>query len=165
MSNSLHKWSRDAVNSQLPLRFHFTSMTVFLCACLRTKQDIKLIALLNFSFLIKYSNLSNATTFLLSNGLPHLLTTHSGMGTIFLCFTSANLQCCQTLSSLWVPKFDRLLAVFAAGHHQALCGMPIDTFHICSVTWKHINLNERVKIKKKHYVFAHIFFPFSGQLY
>lgn len=41
MSNSLHKWSRDAVNSQLPLRFHFTSMTVFLCACLRTKHNTR----------------------------------------------------------------------------------------------------------------------------
>lgn len=32
MSNSLHRWSRDAVSSQLPFRFHFTSITVFLWA-------------------------------------------------------------------------------------------------------------------------------------
>lgn len=35
MSNSLHKWSRDAVSSQLPFRFHFTSITVFLWAWLK----------------------------------------------------------------------------------------------------------------------------------
>lgn len=39
MSNSLHKWSRDAVSSQLPFRFHFTSITVFLWACLRYKKQ------------------------------------------------------------------------------------------------------------------------------
>lgn len=35
MSNSLHRWSRDAVSSQFPFRFHFTSITVFLWAWLR----------------------------------------------------------------------------------------------------------------------------------
>lgn len=84
MSKSLHKWSRDAVNSQLPLRFHFTSMTVFLCACLRTKRNKTQNEL---PFLISLSRLStqtqtkisNATTFL-SKGLPHLLTNHLSMG-------------------------------------------------------------------------------------
>lgn len=38
-SNSLHRWSRDAVSSQLPFRFHFTSITVFLWACLRHERN------------------------------------------------------------------------------------------------------------------------------
>jgi len=31
-SNSLMRWSLEAVNNQLPFRFHFTSITVCLCA-------------------------------------------------------------------------------------------------------------------------------------
>jgi len=37
-SNSLMKWSLEAVNSQLPFRFHFTSITVCLCAWLQNTQ-------------------------------------------------------------------------------------------------------------------------------
>ena len=39
MSKSLQRWSRDAVSSQLPLRFNFTSITVFLWAWLETKNQ------------------------------------------------------------------------------------------------------------------------------
>lgn len=38
ISKSLQRWSRDAVRSQLPLRFNFTSITVFLWAWLETKH-------------------------------------------------------------------------------------------------------------------------------
>ena len=40
MSNSFIKWSLDAVSSQLPLAFHFTSITVNLWACLKKDRDI-----------------------------------------------------------------------------------------------------------------------------
>ncbi len=43
MSKSFNRWSRDAVASQLPLRFHFKSMTVLLWACLKTKQHSELL--------------------------------------------------------------------------------------------------------------------------
>lgn len=42
MSNSLHRWSRDAVSSQLPFRFHFTSITVFLWAWLMRDTPVRL---------------------------------------------------------------------------------------------------------------------------
>ena len=41
-SKSLSKWSRDAVTSQLPLSFHFKSITVDLCACLHERNIIKM---------------------------------------------------------------------------------------------------------------------------
>jgi len=50
-------------------------------------------------------------------------------------------QCGQTLSGLWVPELDGLLAVFAARHHQAFSGMPVDTLHISTVTCAHTQMS------------------------
>lgn len=45
MSKSLQRWSREAVSSQLPLRFSFTSITVFLWACLQAERTNRLFVL------------------------------------------------------------------------------------------------------------------------
>lgn len=58
MSKSLQRWSREAVSSQLPFRFSFTSMTVFLWACLQAENKKRLfVHILTSQTQIKYDYL------------------------------------------------------------------------------------------------------------
>lgn len=209
MSNSLHRWSRDAVSSQLPFRFHFTSITVFLWAWLsrqtvmnsRTRHStlsqhqtinfkahdklyvylhigprirhhanrlrlkltghrlrLKLTVRPAYMYLLYVSTLVHLyvtvrdtfTLWKLIRDQLKLINNQSHVKRVWIKEQSIwsgvsfrflmNSQRRQTLSGLWVPEFDWLLAVFTAGDDQAFSGMPVDTLHVSTVTYTHVHL-------------------------
>lgn len=54
MSNSFRRWSRLAVTNQLPLLFHFTSITVLLWAWLEIKKKLNMIRTCSFTHRFLY---------------------------------------------------------------------------------------------------------------
>lgn len=59
----------------------------------------------------------------------------------------SNLQCGQRLSTLGIPKLDRLLVVFAAGHDETLLWVPMDTLDVRTVTTQDLLFLATVKVK------------------
>lgn len=59
----------------------------------------------------------------------------------------AHLQCGQRLATFWIPQFDRLLIVFAAGHNERLVRMPMNALHIGTVAPEHTFLLASQKIE------------------
>ena len=143
MSNSLQRWSREAVSSQFPFRFHFTSITVFLWACLGERG--------------RDTALSHAPA-PRGPSTAHSSWAHSRqdaglLGTLPV-RERLNSQRSQTLPRLGVPELDGLLAVLAARDHQTFGGMPVHTLDISTVTCTHTHARTHTSFDPGVYAFS-----------